>query len=49
MYLHMCSHESQGTVWLFLVYVDDLSDDICNIAIYTESTLYSKCDQASDL
>ena len=33
---------------LFLLYIKDLPDDvICNIAIY--ATLYSKCDQASDL
>ena len=36
---------------LFLLYINDLSDDvICNIAIYADdTTLYSKCDQASDL
>ena len=36
---------------LFLLYINDLLDDvICNIAIYADdSTLYSKCDQASDL
>ena len=36
---------------LFLQYINDLSDDvICNIAIYADdTTLYSKCDQASDL
>ena len=36
---------------LFLLYINDLPDDvICNIAIYTDdTTLYSKCDQASDL
>ena len=36
---------------LFLLYIDDLPDDvICNIAIYADdTTLYSKCDQASDL
>ena len=36
---------------LFLLYIHDLPDDgICNIAIYTDdTTLYSKCDQASDL
>ena len=36
----------------FLVlYINDLSDDVmCNIGIYAEdTTLYSKCDQASDL
>ena len=36
---------------LFLLYINDLPDDvICNIAIYADdATLYSKCDQASDL
>ena len=36
---------------LFLLYINDLSDDvICDIAIYADdATLYSKCDQASDL
>ena len=36
---------------LFQLYINDLSDDvICNIAIYADDiTLYSKCDQASDL
>ena len=36
---------------LFLQYINDLPDDaICNIAIYADdTTLYSKCDQASDL
>ena len=36
---------------LFLVYITDLPEDvICNIAIYADdTTLYSKCDQASDL
>ena len=36
---------------LLLLYINDLSDDvICNIAIYADdTTLYSKCDQASDL
>ena len=35
----------------FLLYINDLpDDDICNIAIYADdTTLYSKCDQASDL
>ena len=34
-----------------LLYNNDLPDDfICNIAIYADdTTLYSKCDQASDL
>ena len=36
---------------LFLLYTDDLPDDvICDIAIYADdTTLYSKCDRASDL
>ena len=36
---------------LFLLYINSLPDDvICNIAIYADdTTLYSKCDQASDL
>ena len=36
---------------LFLLYINDLLDDvICDIAIYANgTTLYSKCDQASDL
>ena len=36
---------------LFLLYINDLPDDvICEIAIYADdTTLYSKCDQASDL
>ena len=34
----------------FSLYVNDLPDDvICDIAIYADTTLYSKCDQASDL
>ena len=36
---------------LFLIYINDLPDDvICDIAIYADdTTLYSKCDQASYL
>ena len=36
---------------LFLLYIHDLPDDvICDIAIYADdTTLYSKCDRASDL
>ena len=36
---------------LFLLYINDLPDDvICNISICDDgTTLYSKCDQASDL
>ena len=35
----------------FMLYINDLPDDvICNIAIYAnDTTLYSKCDRASDL
>ena len=36
---------------LFLLYINDLPDDvICDIAIYADdTTIYSKCDRASDL
>ena len=36
---------------LFLLYINDLPDDVmCDIAIYADgTTLYSNCDQASDL
>ena len=36
---------------LLLLYINDFPDDvICNIVIYAyDNTLYSKCDQASDL
>ena len=36
---------------LFLLYINDLPDDvICNNAIYADdTTLYFKCDRASDL
>ena len=45
---------AQGSILgstLFLLYINDLrDDDICDIAIYAnDTTLYSKCDQASDL
>ena len=45
---------SQGFILgpvLFPLYINDLSDDaICNIANYAvDTTLYSKCDQASAL
>ena len=35
----------------FLLYINDLPDNVmCDIAIYADdTTLYSKCDQASDL
>ena len=40
----------QGCI-LFLLYINDLPNDvICDITIYgDDTTLYSKCDQASDL
>ena len=35
---------------LFLLYINDLPDVICNTAIYAyNTTLYSNCDRASDL
>ena len=35
---------------LSLLYINDLSDVICNIAIYDDdTTFYSKCDQVSNL
>ena len=36
---------------LFLLYINDLPEDvICNISIYADdTTLFFKCDQASDL
>ena len=36
---------------LFVLYINDLLDNvICNIAIYADdTTLYSECDQGSDL
>ena len=45
---------SQGFILgliLFLLYINDLPDGvICNIGIYADdATLYSKCDQTSDL
>ena len=33
----------------FLLYINDLLDVICDTVIYADSTLYSKCDQVSDL
>ena len=34
----------------FVLYINDLPDDICNIAFYAnDTTVYSKCNQASDL
>ena len=45
---------SQGSIrgpTLFLLYIDDVPDDVLsNIAVYADNTtLYSNCDQASDL
>ena len=35
---------------LFLLKINDLPDDVCNIAIYADdTTLCFKCDQVSDL
>ena len=44
-------HRSTFCSTFFLVFINDLPDDVvCNIAIYTDdTTLYSKCDLASDL
>ena len=44
----------QGSIFgstLFLLYINDLADDvICDVAIdVDDATLYSKCDQTSDL
>ena len=44
----------QGSMFdpiLFLLYINGLPDDvICDITIYVDdTTLYSKCDQTSDL
>ena len=44
---------SQGSILgptVLLLYINDLPDDItCDIAFYADdTTLYSKCDQASD-
>ena len=46
--------DPQGSILgatLFLLYINDLPDHvICDIAIYVDdSTLYSECDQASDM
>ena len=44
---------SQGSIFgptLFPLYINDLPDVICNSAIYADdTTLYSKCDQTSNL
>ena len=51
---YLSSGIPQGSILgptLFLLYTNDLpSDAICDSAIYADdTTLYSKCDQASDL
>ena len=45
---------AQGSIvcpTLFMLYINDLHDDvICNVGIYVDdTTLCSRCDQASDL
>ena len=50
--LHLHKLKSYGiSGQFFLLYINNLPDDvICNIAIYADdTTLYSKCDQVSDL
>ena len=49
--LHLSQNKKAWQYTFFLLYINDLPDDvICDIAIYAnDTTLYSKCDQASDL
>ena len=51
--VQLIARVSQGSILdpaLFLIYINELPDVICNIAIYADdTTLYSKCNQASDL
>ena len=38
-----------GYVYTFLLYINDLPHDvICNIVVYDDATLFSKCDKVSD-
>ena len=49
--IQLIASVSQGSILiLILLYINELPDDvICNIAIYADdTTLYSKCNQASD-
>ena len=40
----------QGSIQGSILYMNDLPDVICDIAIYADdTTLYSKCDHASDM
>ena len=39
----------QGSILGATLFVPYINDVICNIAIYADDTMYSKCDQASDL
>ena len=52
--IHIFPNNSKlkGNTTLLLLYINELLDNvICNITIYADdsSTLYSRCDQASDL
>ena len=42
-------HGSIPGPMLFLLYINDLDDVVCNVVIYADDTIYSKSDQASDL
>ena len=43
-------HKNIQLMLQFLLYINDLSDVNCNIAVYADDTThYSKCDQASDM